>query len=52
MKLRPAPLLAVYLALLSPGPARAQSFPLPDFGGKSGPTKEGTLPGGLGDVIG
>ena len=52
MKPRLAPLLAVYLAVLPPGPARAQSFPLPDLGGKSGPNKESTLPPGLGDIIG
>jgi predicted Zn-dependent protease len=40
-----APILAVYLAMLSP--ARAQSFPL-DLGGKSGKD----MPGGLGDIFG
>lgn len=45
-----ASILAVHLAMLSPSGAHAQSFPLPDLGGKTGSGKE--LPGGLGDILG
>lgn len=46
-----APILAVHLALVSPGLARAQSFPLPDLSGKSA-SSNSPLPGGLGDILG
>lgn len=44
------PLVAAYLAVLLPGPGRAQTFQLPDLGSKSG--KDSPLPGGLGDILG
>jgi beta-barrel assembly-enhancing protease len=45
---RLALILAAHLILAAP--AHAQSFQLPDFGGKSGSSKN--LPGGLGGIIG
>jgi predicted Zn-dependent protease len=49
-KNRLASILAAHLVILSPGLAHAQSFPLPDLGGKS--SKDSPLPGGLGDIFG
>lgn len=45
-----APVLAAHLMMLPLSGARAQSFPLPDLGGKSGSSKD--LPEGLGDILG
>ena len=42
-------ILAAYF-LAAPNMARAQIFPLPDLGGKSG--KDSALPAGLGDLFG
>ncbi|MEO8300544.1 MAG: M48 family metalloprotease [Rhizomicrobium sp.] len=47
---RLASIFAAHLFAFAPGLAHAQSFPLPDFGGKSGSGKE--LPAGLGDLLG